>query len=250
MRTFGAMCVLLTATAFVPSLQGQQPLRKRDRVGVSVNGGLQFPAGASEVQDLLQRALVGGSRATRPAIAGTALHIRVTPRWSLTGAGEFGRRQTATVSRVAPTGVESVQQNTDYRVVYSALAGVEWEALNFRHRDRAEPTRVREYLQLRFTAGAGTTEYSLHQWGNFVDETRLAAFSAELWSRGRGQFAYLGAALDIPIFRGVIVRVDVRESRGEAPMSADFAEFQRIDIGGTRVGGGLIVYPGSWWARR
>jgi hypothetical protein len=35
----------------------------------------------------------------------------------------------------------------------------------------------------------------------------------------------------------------MRHQVGSAPMSADFAEFDRLDLGGTRVTAGLRIHP-------
>lgn len=226
----------------VPPLEAQR-LTWRDRAGISLGGGVQISSGASEVQELFGRVLVGGSRITQPEIAGAMVHLRLTPRWSLVGGGEAGRRQTISISRVTPPdGGSYAQQNSRYRVVSTRLAGLEWQAFSL-------GARGRPYVQFRVAGGAGTTEYVLQQWGEFVDEVRVMRFSADLWSQGRGTFVFVGTALDIPLHRSTIIRMDVRQSRGWAPTSADFADFKRIDIGGTRIGGALVLYPGSWGRR-
>jgi hypothetical protein len=161
--------------------------------------------------------------------------VRLTPRWSLALAGERGGTSSPSVSRVRPaSGV--ARQRTSLEFPSLLHAGAEWRAARWRGSRRGDD-RARVVLG----AGAGTARYRLRQWGDFVDETRLVAYADDLRSSGDGTFGYAAAAVEVPVRRWITVRAHARRQVGSAPMNGDFASFDRLDLGGTGIGGGLRI---------
>ncbi len=203
------------------------------RVTLSLRGGTFHSTGNSEAHRVVDRALTSGQAALEPFITGGSLHLPITSRWGVHVGVDGGRRTTRSESRVRPAGETStVQQRTRFALASFVHAGMDMTAW-----------RWRQGASLALTVGAGRAAYTLQQDGRFVDVDRLVVFEDELRSRGHGTVGYVGAAMDMPIAHWVAVRVDVRQQAGTAGMSGDFAGFDRLDLGGTRVSAGLALRP-------
>ena len=218
-----------------------------ERLSVSIRYSAFRPSARSEMFVLLDRELAPGSGALRPDLVGGALHLRMTDRWSLQLGVDAGGSTVASTSRVQPAsgGGDVRQQSTlDFTAVPSL--GVEWRAFRWRGHDDAASDRLR----LVFGAGGGVASYRLRQWGDFVDAERRVAFSDEFRSSGRGAFGFASAGVEAPLHRWVAVQGELRHQVGSAAMSDDFAEFDRLDLGGTRFTAGLRIHPAGVGRRR
>jgi len=217
------------------------------RVSVSVRHGVLNPSGNSEVYSLIDRALDPGTATLNPRLTGVDLSVRITPRWSIRLGTESGERTMSSVSRVSPaTTTSAVAQQTALQLSSAQSLGAEWRAARWTRSGGAGLDRARLILG----AGVGTARYRFHQWGAFVDAERLVAYRDDFYSTGRGTFEYLSAGLDVPIRRWVALQGTVRQQFGSAPMSDDYATFDRIDLGGTNVSVGVRVSPAELLGRR
>ncbi|MDF1503286.1 hypothetical protein PYV61_10050, partial [Roseisolibacter sp. H3M3-2] len=160
-----------------------------------------------------------------------------TCRWGVVLGAEAGGGSAASTSRATPDGGAPVAQRTALDLTGVQWAGVEWTALRWR-------PAAGERLRVTLGAGAGAAAYRLRQWGAFVDAERRVAYEDDFRSRGRGAVAYAQAAVAVPVRRWLAVQGDVRRQAGSAPMTDDFAGFDRLDLGGTRLGVGVTVRPG------
>jgi hypothetical protein len=207
-----------------------------------VHYGTFRPTGRSELYALLDAALAPGARALRPRVTGGALHVRVTPRWAVLLGAEAGGRQTASVSRVRPAGVTAdVRQWTAFDLTAVQYAGAEWQALRWRGARAGAPDRAR----LTLGAGLGRASYRVRQGGDFVDVDRRLGFGDEFRSDGAGAIRFASAALEVPVRRWLGVQGTARRQAGSAPMRADYASFDRLDLGGTRLDVGLHLRPAA-----
>jgi hypothetical protein len=213
-----------------------------ERVSVSARYGVFRPSGGSEVFALIDRALAPGSNGLRPQLLGGELQVGVTRRWRVLLGAEAGERTIGSLSRVLPVPSSGdVRQQTTLEITSLQYVGAEWQALRWRGASRSAPDRLR----LLVGAGAGTARYRLRQWGEFVDADRRIVYADDFRSAGHGGFGYAGAALEVPLRRWLALQADVRRQFGSAPMTADYASFDRLDLGGTRAGVGVTVRPGS-----
>lgn len=218
-----------------------------ERVSIAARVGSLRPAGRSELFALLDRALVPGTRALRPTLVGGALHVRVTPAWGLLLGVETGGSTVASVSRVQPgSAPREVAQRTNLELTAVQYLGAEWQALRW----RGGGADAADRLRLVLGAGAGVAHYRLRQWGEFVDEDRGVAFQDDLRSGGRGTVGHLTAAVEVPLLPWAALRGELRRQAGSAPMSADYAGFDRLDLGGTSFGAGLRIHPAGRGGRR
>jgi hypothetical protein len=140
---------------------------------------------------------------------------------------------------VAPTASSTpVAQRTSFELSSVQYAGVQWQAWQWQRSERSV-----ERLRVVVGGGLGQARYDLRQWGNFVDVTRRVEFSDDLQSNGRGTFRYLAAKIEVPVSRRVAMQGDLRHHAGSASMNGDFATFDRLDLGGMRLGLGIVVTP-------
>lgn len=207
-----------------------------ERLSVSVRYGQLRPAGNSELYSLVDQALTPGASALRPMLIGGELHVQLRPRWSALLGIEGGDKVVASSSQVQQTAVSgATRQHTRLNLRSMSYAGVEWEG--WRWRTNGSTSDVR--LTVSVGAGAGVVRYDLRQWGDFVDATRRVAYSDDFRSSGRGAMSYASVTVDAPLRSWVSLRGQVRQQRAAAPMSGDYDSFDRLDLGGTRVGLGL-----------
>lgn len=209
------------------------------RLSVALHYGTFRPAGGGQLFALLDRALAPGGGALRPRMLGGELRADVTPRWRVLAGVEGGGRTMASVSRATPAAAPSpVGQHTALAVTSAQYVGAEWQALRWRGRGR-------DRARLVVGGGFGSARYELRQWGDFVDADRRVAFAQDFRSAGRGGVRYLSAAAEVPLAGGVTLSGTARRQAGSAPMTADYASFDRLDLGGTRLYAGLRVRPAA-----
>ena len=97
------------------------------------------------------------------------------------------------------------------------------------------PARRSLYL----AAGAGMMEYKFRQVGDFVDFDSLNVFHDEFVSQGWTPVAHAAAGLDITLGSFTMMNLEARYMWAKAPMGADFEGFNRMDLSGPSVTGGL-----------
>lgn len=240
-----AVTAAICLAAVAPSLQSQSAPRDSSswsRVSVVVRYGVLTPSGNSEVYSLIDRALDPGSATLNPRLTGFDLSVSLSPRWSVRLGTESGERTMGSVSRVSPATTSSaVTQQTALQLTSVQSVGAEWRAARW---TRSGGTKL-DIARLMLGAGVGTARYRLHQWGAFVDAERLVAYRDDFYSSGRGTFQYVSVGLDVPIQRWVALQGTVRRQFGSAPMSDDYASFDRIDLGGTNVSVGVRFSPAA-----
>ena len=214
-----------------------------DRLSIAAQYGVLRPAGGSELYALVDRALTPGADALRPKLVGGELHVRVRGPWSIVLGAEAGSGTVGSASRVQPAAAagESPQQRTTLDLTAVQTLGASWQALRW----RGGATGASDRLRLVLGAGGGVARYRLRQWGTFVDVERALAFENDLRSSGRGGLGYASASVEVPLRRWVALQGALRRQAGSAPMSADYASFDRLDLGGTRFSVGVLLHPAS-----
>lgn len=214
-----------------------------DRLSIVVRQSRLALSGGGEALSLFDQALTPGVDALALGIGGGEVRWRAWRSVQLVAGAEAGGRTVSTSSRIQLTGTDSpVRQQTTFSLQSVQYAGLEWTAWRWQR-------GTVERLRVGLTGGAGRATYRLHQWGQFVDATRMLSYADDYRSGGRGTFGFGGAQVEVPLHRGVALQGDLRRQFGSAPMSQDFATFDRIDLGGTRAGLGLVLTPSQWGRR-
>ena len=234
------------AVALVASGAGAQPAPPaadtvaegswRSRVGVGVRWGQLQPAGGSELYALLDRALTPGARPLRPRLAGVEVRYRVLPRWTALAGAEGGATTIASASQARAAGADATRQRTRLEIADAQYVGAEWRPLR-----GGAGAGGREAVRLVLGAGAGVARYRLRQWGTFIDAEREIAYADDFRSSGRGAFGYAAVGVEVPVHPAAALQAQLRRQVGSAPMGADYAAFDRLDLGGTRISFGVVL---------
>lgn len=237
MRTSLRMAAALSLLA-LPQLHAQLPGPSwLSRVSVSGNTGVLQPSRGSQFYALVDGALSPGATALHPRLTGGELRIVARARWSVVGGLQAGGQTLVSVSRANATSLAGdVSQQTTLDLSSLTYIGAQFEAWQWRS---ASTTRAR----LLLSAGAGSARYRVRQWGDFVDATRRISFPNDFRSSGAGAIGYLGASAEVPVVRWAAINAEWRRQAGSAPMSVDYASFDRLDLGGDRLSVGLTLFP-------
>jgi opacity protein-like surface antigen len=88
-------------------------------------------------------------------------------------------------------------------------------------------------------AGGGYGRYEFRQDGDFVDFTDNHVFPDTFTSRGWSPTVHVLGGTDIQVIRHLVLSFEGRYSWQKADLSADFIDFEPIDLGGLRFGAGI-----------
>lgn len=88
-------------------------------------------------------------------------------------------------------------------------------------------------------AGAGIGKYNLSQDGDFVDYSDNHIFTDTFHSEGWSPSFQVFGGTDVQIQRHIILSFEGRYTWQQADLSLDFVNFDPIDLGGLRFGGGV-----------
>lgn len=219
------------------------------RVSVSVRYGSFSPSGTSEVYTLMDRALDAGGAALNPRMTGVDVHARLSERWSAMLGLEAGERTIGSVSRMPPSTSSfyagEVAQQSTLQLTGVQLLGAEWRALRWR-----PAGRTTDVARITVGGGVGSASYRFRQWGEFLDASRLVRSRNDFYSSGRGTIGFASATLEVPLRDWIALQGTLRRQFGSAPMSDDYASFNRIDLGGTSIHAGARLFPSSVLRRR
>jgi hypothetical protein len=224
-----ALGVLLFAAPI--SAQESAAWSALERLSITARLGQFHLAGASEFFDLIDRDLAPGASALDHSLAGGELRLRLTSRWSLVLGADAGSRTVTSASATRPT----LQQQTALETNSMPLVGAEYVAYD------------RRWFRVVAGAGFGMVNYRLRQSGEFLDVDRDVPFAGEFRSRGHGTAGYASLALVVPVRSGVALQAEYRRQVASAPMSADYSEFDRIDLGGSKLSAGVLIAPAAFF---
>ena len=88
-------------------------------------------------------------------------------------------------------------------------------------------------------AGGGIGKYSLRQNGDFVDYVDNHIFTDTLKSEGWAPLVHVFGGTDVQVQRHIIVSFEARYTWQQSDLNLDFVNFDPIDLGGLRFGGGI-----------
>jgi hypothetical protein len=88
-------------------------------------------------------------------------------------------------------------------------------------------------------AGGGVLRYKFEQSGDFVDFVDLSVFGASLQSSGWTPSAHVFVGADVKLQRRMFFAVEARYLWAKAAPGKDFIGFDRIDLTGVKLTGGL-----------
>ena len=88
-------------------------------------------------------------------------------------------------------------------------------------------------------AGAGAIKYQFEQDGSFVDFQTRRVFNDTFRSTGWAPSVHALVGADLRVYRRLYITGEARYTWSSAPLSADFVDFEPIDLAGARLGASL-----------
>jgi len=92
---------------------------------------------------------------------------------------------------------------------------------------------------LYVSVGGGMMEYKFRQAGDFINFSNLHVFPDEFVSQGWTPVAHAAAGLDLALGSFTMLTTEARYTWAKGPMSADFVDFNKIDLTGVSMTAGL-----------
>ena len=172
------------------------------------------------------------------ATIGTSLAISVSPRNDLVFDVSYSNVNRASEFRGwVDNNEQPIQQSTSLRRIPITVG--------FRHYITARGRSLGRYAwiparrSLYAGAGIGIMEYKFYQQGDFVDFVTLNVFPDRYVSQAWTPVAQGTLGLDMGVGSFTMLNLEARYTWAKARMSADFEDFDRIDLSGVSVTAGL-----------
>lgn len=208
------------------------------RGAVGIRGSWLFASAGSDLFDFVTRQLtLDKSDFNAPGFA-LDVSVALTPRLDIQGGLDLSRTTAASEYRdFVDNNQQPIEQTTSLRTVH--LTG----SLRYSLTPKGEaisrfawvPRRVVPFVG----AGGGAMRYDFLQRGAFVDFLDLSVFDDVFQSRGWSPSAHVFGGADIHVFRALYATVEGRYTKAAGTLSADFIDFDPIDLSGFRVSAGL-----------
>ncbi len=245
MRQNPVVIAMLVLTSVSSAAAQSSVPRWVSRVSISASVGTLQPSRQSEFYRLLDNALAPGSHALHPQLVGGDVRMRLSDRWTMIASVTGGRQTVSSLSRAVAVNIaDNVPQQTTFDLNSTQTVGARF--LAWHSALGGAPDRDR--LRVIVGAGVGSAHYRVHQWGYFVDATRNVFYADDFRSAGRGAIGYGSAAIEAPITRWAAISVEWSRQFGSAPMNSDYASFNHLDLGGSRLSAGFLFSP--WQSAR
>jgi len=205
---------------------------------ISVDGGFLFAAAGSDLYDFITEQLTLDKKSFNTPVFGGRIGVALSPRFEVGVLYENAKSQTASEYRdfIDNAGLPITQ--TTMRQDHQIAATVRWSLVpSGRRISRFAwiPRTVTPFIG----AGAGAIRYTFEQSGSFVDFQTLRVFDDTFRSEGWAPSVHLLAGTDLRLYRRAYLTGEARYTWSSAPLSADFVDFDPIDLAGARLGAGL-----------
>ena len=205
---------------------------------VSVDGGFLFASAGSDVYDFITEQLTLDKKNFNTPVIGGRIGVALSPRLEVGVLYENAKSQTASEYRefIDNAGLPITQ--TTMRQDHQIAATLRWSLLpSGRRISRFAwiPRTVTPFIG----AGAGAIKYEFQQYGSFVDFQTLRVFNDTFSSKGWAPSVHVLAGTDLRLYRRLYLTGEARYTWSSAPLSADFVDFDPIDLAGARLGASL-----------
>ncbi len=208
---------------------------------ITVDGGFLFASAGSDLYDFISEQLTVDKKSFNTPVIGGRFGVAISPRLELAVLYEHAKSQTASEYRdfIDNHGLPITQ--TTMRQDDQVAATVRWSLL-------PSGRRISRFAWIPRTltpfvgVGAGAIRYSFEQFGSFVDFQTLGVFNDSFASQGWAPAVHALAGADLRVFRKLYVTGEARYTWSSAPLSADFVDFEPIDLAGARVGASLKLF--------
>ncbi len=205
---------------------------------ISVDGGFLFASAGSDIYDFVTDQLTVEKKNFNAPVIGGRLGVLVTPRLEVGVLYENAKSQTASEYRdfIDNAGLPITQ--TTMRQDHHIAATVRWSLLPSGRRISRFAWIPRTFTPF-VGAGAGAMKYRFEQFGSFVDFRTQRVFDDTFRSDGWAPSVHALAGADLRVFRRLYLTGEARYTWSSATLSADFVDFEPIDLAGARLGASL-----------
>lgn len=205
---------------------------------ISVDGGFLFASAGSDLYDFVTDQLTVEKKNFNAPVIGGRIGVLITPRLEVGVLYETAKSQTASEYRdfIDNAGLPITQ--TTMRQDHQIAATVRWSLL-------PSGRRISRFAWIPRTvtpfvgAGAGAIKYRFEQYGSFVDFQTRRVFNDTFGSEGWAPSVHALAGADLRVFRRLYLTGEARYTWSSAKLSADFVDFEPIDLAGARLGASL-----------
>jgi opacity protein-like surface antigen len=241
----GAAALALTAClALAPAASAQGSgagfLFRRPVATLTLRGGVDRALANSDVFDFSKERLTLGSNAFTGVSVGADVGIVLSDRFDLVlGVAHAQTSARSEFRSFVDQDDQPIQQTTGLARTPISASVRAYLAPRGREIGRFAwvPSRIAPYVG----GGGGTMYYRFTQQGDFVDEETLDVFGAELRSSEWTLTAHGLAGVDFSLSPRVALNTEARYNWARANMSADFSNFDRIDLSGLVATAGLTL---------
>jgi len=205
---------------------------------LSLDGGFLFAAAGSDLYDFVTEQLTIDKKNFNTPVFGGRFGVAISPRFEVGVLYENAKSQTASEYRefIDNAGLPITQ--TTMRQDHQIAATVRWSLV-------PSGRRISRFAWIPRTvtpfvgAGAGAIKYKFEQYGSFVDFQTLRVFNDTFRSEGWAPSVHVLAGTDLRLYRRFYLTGEARYTWSSAPLSADFVDFEPIDLAGARLGASL-----------
>ena len=233
--------VLAVAVPLALSAQGGDGyLFKQPRVTIKFESGYGFQQTSSEIYQFLIQEHTLGSRDFDSPYLGGELGLRFSERLDFSLSVGYQSSSTGSEFRDWVDADDlPITQVTDLRQI-PVTAGVKFYPFA-RGRSLGRFAWVPRSIAPFVGAGMGFVHYSLEQNGDFVDFETLDVFYDDFTSDGEAFLARASAGVNISLGKQFLFSLEGRYGWANAHMQGDFVGFDRIDLDGLQLIGGIAV---------
>lgn len=238
-----ALCIAVASAVGVQAAAAQGGdgyLFKAPQISVKFESGYGFQRASSDLFDFVIDKHTIEQRDFDSPYFGGELGVRLTEHWDL--ALSVGYQSSRTVSEYRDfIGSDDlpIEQSTELRQIpaVASLKFYPWERGRTLGRFAWVPRAVTPYVG----GGVGFVSYRFEQDGEFVDEDTLDIFYDTLVSTGEGFLGRAVAGMDISLGSQFLFTIEGRYSWASSQVSGGYSGFDRIDLDGLQVIGGLGI---------
>lgn len=205
---------------------------------ISLDGGFLFASAGSDLYDFVTDQLTVEKKSFNAPVIGGRIGVLITPRLEVGVLYENAKSQTASEYRdfIDNAGLPITQ--TTMRQDHQIAATVRWSLVPSGRRISRFAWIPRTFTPF-VGAGAGAIKYRFEQFGSFVDFQTLRVFNDTFGSEGWAPSLHALAGADLRLYRKLYLTGEARYTWSSATLSADFVDFEPIDLAGARLGASL-----------
>lgn len=241
-------CALLTASGLVlgapEAVLAQQGgdgfLFRQPRVTVKFESGYGILNARSDVFDFTIDQLTVGRRDFDSPYVGGELAVRVTERWDAALGVGF---QSSSVKSEFRDWVDldnlPIEQVTDLQLIPLVVSA------RYYLRERGRQIGRFAWIPNGFApfvgAGIGVVSYSFEQNGDFVDFQTFDVFTDRLHTEGDAFLARASGGVNLSLNKQFVLTAEARYTLASAEPANDFSDFDKMDLGGFQLVGGISI---------